>query len=76
MVILVPLLDLAGFFQLPFSITTETSDKDHDVIVRGRIDLLVLQEKLWILVIESKKTKFNVTAGLPQVLVYMLKNCQ
>lgn len=80
LVILSPLLDLAGFFQSPFSITTETSveisDEDNDLIVRGRIDVLVLQQRFWILVIESKRTKFDVTAALPQALVYMLKNSQ
>ncbi len=78
--ILSPLLDLAGFFQPPFSITTETSveisAEDNDLIVRGRIDVLVLQQRFWILVIESKRTKFDVTAALPQALVYMLKNSQ
>ncbi|NEQ35392.1 MAG: type I restriction endonuclease subunit R [Okeania sp. SIO3I5] len=80
LVILSPLLDLAGFFQSPFSITTETSveisAEDNDLIVRGRIDILVLQQRFWILIIESKKTKFDVTAALPQTLVYMLKNSQ
>ena len=80
LVILAPLLDLAGFFQSPFSITTETSveisDEDNDVIVRGRIDVLVLQQRFWILVIESQRTKFDVTTALPQALVYMLKNSQ
>ncbi|MEM1172057.1 MAG: type I restriction endonuclease [Cyanobacteria bacterium P01_H01_bin.35] len=80
LVILSPLLDLAGFFQPPFFITTETaveiSAEDNDLIVRGRIDVLVLQQRFWILVIESKNTKFDVTAALPQTLVYMLKNCQ
>ncbi|WP_287518207.1 type I restriction endonuclease [Okeania sp. SIO2C2] len=80
LVILAPLLDLAGFFQSPFSITTETSveisDEDNDLIIRGRIDVLVLQQRFWILVIESKRTKFDVMAALPQALVYMLKNSQ
>ncbi|MGK7918860.1 MAG: type I restriction endonuclease [Trichodesmium sp.] len=80
MVILSPLLDLAGFFQAPFSITTETSveisAEDNDLIVRGRIDVLVVQQRLWILVIESKITKFDVMEALPQALAYMLKDCQ
>ncbi|MGD1700621.1 type I restriction endonuclease [Dapis sp. BLCC M229] len=80
MVILSPLLDLAGFFQPPFSIRTETSveisAKDNDLIVRGRIDILVVQNRLWILVIESKSTKFDVMEALPQALAYMLKDSQ
>ncbi|MEQ9482313.1 type I restriction endonuclease [Coleofasciculus sp. F4-SAH-05] len=76
MVVLSPLLDFAGFFQAPFSIRTETSveiaAEDNRVIVRGRIDVLVVQQRLWILVIESKSTEFDVMAALPQALAYML----
>ncbi|MEM9272190.1 MAG: type I restriction endonuclease [Cyanobacteria bacterium P01_F01_bin.143] len=76
MVVLSPLLDLAGFFQSPFSIRTEKSveisAKDKELIVRGRIDVLVVQQRLWILVIESKSTKFDVMEALPQALAYML----
>jgi hypothetical protein len=32
----------------------------------------ILQKRLWILVIESKSTKFDVITALPQALVYML----
>ncbi|MGK7895937.1 MAG: type I restriction endonuclease [Xenococcus sp. (in: cyanobacteria)] len=78
MVVLSPLLDLAGFFQPPFSIRTENSveisAKDKGLIVRGIIDVLVVQKRLWILVIESKSTKFDVMAALPQALAYMLHN--
>lgn len=78
MVILSPLLDLAGFYRSPYSIETEPSVEltatDGDTIVRGRIDVLVLQKHLWLLVIESKRSDFSVTRGLPQVLSYMLAN--
>lgn len=44
MVVLSPLLDLAGFYQPPFSIKTEASveisAEDEGVIVRGNIDIL------------------------------------
>ncbi|HBB30609.1 MAG TPA: type I restriction endonuclease subunit R [Cyanobacteria bacterium UBA9273] len=76
MVVLSPLLDLAGFYQPPFAIETETpikiSDEDEGVIVKGNIDVLVVQRQLWILVIESKATKFDVMTALPQALAYML----
>ncbi len=79
-VILSPLLDLAGFFQPPFSIRTETSveisAEDNDLIVRGRIDILVVRQRLWVLVIESKSTKFDVMEALLLALAYMLKNSQ
>ncbi|MGH7998201.1 MAG: type I restriction endonuclease [Brasilonema sp.] len=76
MVVLSPLLDLAGFYQPPFDIQTEVSieisAKDEDVIVKGNIDVLVIQKQLWVLVIESKSSKFDVVAALPQALAYML----
>jgi predicted type IV restriction endonuclease len=76
MVILSPLLDLAGFFQAPFEIETEKSieisAEDESVIVKGNIDVLVIQKKLLVLVVESKNTKFDVLVALPQALAYML----
>jgi PD-(D/E)XK nuclease superfamily len=76
MVVLSPLLDLAGFFQAPFEIETEKSieisAEDENVILKGNIDVLVIQKKLWVLVIESKSTKFDVLIALPQALAYML----
>ncbi len=80
MVVLSPLLDLAGFYQPPFEIETETpiriSAEDDGVIVKGNIDVLVVQRHLWILVIESKNTKFDVMTALPQALAYMLNDPQ
>ncbi|PIG94576.1 type I restriction endonuclease subunit R [Gloeocapsopsis sp. IPPAS B-1203] len=77
MVVLSPLPDLAGFYQSPFEIETETSieisAEDDGVVVKG-IDVLVIQKRLWVLVIESKSTKFAVTVALPQALAYMLAN--
>ena len=76
MVVLSPLLDLAGFYQPPFDIETETpiqiSTEDDGVVIKGNIDVLVVQRRLWILVIESKATKFDVMTALPQALAYML----
>lgn len=76
MVVLSPLLDLAGFYQSPFEIETEKtieiSAEDENVIVKGNIDVLVIQKQLWVLVVESKSTRFDVLAALPQALAYML----
>jgi hypothetical protein len=76
MIVLSPLLDLAGFYQPPFDIETEKSieisAEDESVIVKGNIDVLLLQKRLWVLVIESKSTKFDVITALPQALAYML----
>lgn len=76
MVVLSPLLDLAGFYQPPFEIETEASTEilaeDEGVLLKGRIDVLVIQRQFWVLVIESKSTKFAALAGQPQALTYML----
>ncbi|WP_375467421.1 type I restriction endonuclease subunit R [uncultured Nostoc sp.] len=76
MVVLSPLLDLAGFYQPPFEIETETSveisAEDESFIVKGNIDVLVIQKRFWVLAIESKSSKFDVMTALPQALTYML----
>ncbi len=78
MVVLSPLLDLAGFYLPPFHIKSEQSveiaEEDEGVLVRGDIDVLVLWEQFWIVVIESKKAAFSLEVGKPQLLAYMLSN--
>ncbi|MGF1524307.1 MAG: restriction endonuclease subunit R [Leptolyngbyaceae cyanobacterium] len=78
MVVLSPLLDLAGFYAPPYSIEGETSVDievpDRDEVIRGRIDVLVLNRHLWVLVIESKRTTFDVMVAVPQAWSYMLDN--
>ena len=76
MAILSPLLDLAGFYSSQFAIADEESITisaiDGETIYRGRIDILVIQQSLWILVIESKSSSFSLHKALPQALAYML----
>lgn len=83
LVVVAPLLELAGFLDPPFRIRSPYGISleldDPDETIRGFIDTLVVQERLWILVIESKRTSIPVPAALPQLLAYMLasplKNC-
>lgn len=79
MVVLSPLLDLAGFYQAPFDFKSElevsipiAAEDESGAIVRGRIDMLVLQPQFWVLVVESKSPKFDVMEALPQALAYMM----
>lgn len=74
MVVLAPLLSLAGFFHYPFHPEAEVkiSAEDEDKIVRGKIDVLVLREQLWVAVIETKNKQFSVDKALPQALFYMM----
>jgi len=76
MVVLSPLLDLADFYLFPFHVKSEKSleisEEDEGVIIKGQIDVLVLREQLWLMVIESKKAAFSIEEGLAQILAYML----
>lgn len=78
--VLSPLLDLAGLFFPPFYVSTEESIAieaiDDGVVIQGRIDILVLKEALWLLVIESKRAEFSPKVGIPQALSYMLASPQ
>jgi hypothetical protein len=76
MVVLSPLLELAGFYQSPYKFRAEVPVEiqalgEQDEILRGRIDALVLQEQLWITLIESKRATFDLELALPQALTYM-----
>jgi hypothetical protein len=74
--VVAPLLDLAGLFLPPFYVTTEKSVEitalTDELTLKGRLDVLVLKDQLWVLVIESKRAEFSLKVGIPQVLGYML----
>ncbi|MEO1761621.1 MAG: type I restriction endonuclease subunit R [Cyanobacteria bacterium J06629_18] len=73
-----PLLALAGFYDPPFRIKAEESVDvvvdDGEEILRGRIDVLVLQDRFWVMVLESKKTTLSVWTAVPQALAYLMAN--
>lgn len=76
--VLAPLLSLAGLTRFPFIPVAEKQvevafDTD-DQIVRGRIDLLILHQQLWAIVVESKAKKLDVMEALSQALFYMMSN--
>ncbi|RKZ38699.1 MAG: restriction endonuclease subunit R [Gammaproteobacteria bacterium] len=74
--VLAPILQLAGFFLQPLWIKSEASvnilSEDKEVTIEGKIDVLVLKEQLWVLVIESKRAELSIKVGLAQILAYML----
>lgn len=76
MAVVSPLLDLAGFYEPEFAIKDERSvelvAQEGDRIDRGRLDILVLHQSLWLLVIESKSSNFSLRKALPQALAYLL----
>ncbi|MEM8642805.1 MAG: type I restriction endonuclease [Cyanobacteria bacterium P01_G01_bin.54] len=78
LVVTVPLLELLGFVDPPFHVKSPYGValelEDPQETIRGFIDVLVLQEQLWILTVESKRTSISVPAALPQLLAYMAAN--
>lgn len=79
-VVLSPLLELAGFLDPPFRLKSPYGMNleldDPEEVIKGFIDTLVVQEQLWIMVVESKRTSIPVPAALPQLLAYMLATPQ
>ncbi len=80
-VMISPLLELLGFFDLPFKVRSEAFvrltipiDDENEKILRGRIDSLIVQNQLWVIVVEAKHFGFSVLQALPQTLAYMMAN--
>lgn len=75
-----PLLAIAGFYDPPFIVKAEESVQLHiydpEEILQGHMDVLVLKDHLWVVVLESKKTALSAWAALPQTLAYLMANPQ
>ena len=75
LLIVSPLLFLAGFLESPFSLrseeSVEISDRSGSITYHGRIDALVLNNNLWIVLIEAKRSSFSFLMAIPQALTYM-----
>ncbi len=83
LVVLSPLLELAGFYDPPFQMqgevavevsTSVATNEVSEEILRGRIDFLVVSRGFWIVVLESKGTEINLDMAIPQTLAYMMAN--
>jgi hypothetical protein len=79
MLVLAPLLRLAGFYRSPIQLSleqaiAEITIEDQDLTIAGRLDLLAVRRSLttplWILVVESKNSQIDALNGLPQLLTY------
>lgn len=75
-IVLSPILFIGKFYLPPFHVKLEKSveveTNDGETKIKGRIDVLLLKDKLWVTVIESKQIAYSVEAGLDQLLAYML----
>ncbi|MHC5596751.1 MAG: restriction endonuclease subunit R, partial [Nostoc sp.] len=78
MAIVDPLLFIGDFYLAPFYVKSEESIDiavpDEDVIIKGRMDTLILKDQFWVMIIESKRASFSIEQGLAQILAYMLGN--
>jgi hypothetical protein len=78
MTVLDPLLFIGNFYLSPFHIKAEESveiiTNDQDLIIKGRLDTLILKDQLWVMIIESKRVIYSVEAGLAQLLAYLMAN--
>ncbi len=86
LVMLSPLLSKANFFQPPFHLKTEASvqielmndDRASETpelgpqVVKGRIDILLLRDEFWVLVVEAKEKGFSLENAITQALTYMM----
>lgn len=73
--IVAPLLERLGFHEPPFFVRSEVPVRievaEQDQIYRGRIDVLIVRDFIWVLTVEAKRSKFAVDIALPQCLAYM-----
>jgi hypothetical protein len=78
LLVLSPLLYLAGFCDPPFKLRSEMSVEltieEAGTTLNGRIDALVLQNQFWLVLVESKQARFAFSTAIPQALVYMMAN--
>ena len=80
-----PLMRLAGFYRFPIEIQLEEgiekiTIEDEDIVITGLLDILAINhtklgksQPFWVLVIESKNSSIDISAGLPQLLTYAFK---
>ena len=63
MAIVDPILFIGDFYLSPFYVKSEESIDiavpDEDLIIKGRMDILVLKDQFWVMIIESKKASFS-----------------
>ncbi|MEO1134604.1 MAG: type I restriction endonuclease subunit R, partial [Cyanobacteria bacterium J06639_1] len=70
-----PRSKLTGYAR-PFLRSVRLNLDDGDEMLQGRIDVLVLLDRMWVVVLESKKTALSIWTALPQTLAYLMANSQ
>lgn len=73
-----PLVYLAGFCDPPYTVQGEKAVaievQEREEVYRGRIDFLILKQRLWLAIVESKQAQLSFSVGIPQSLAYMMDN--
>lgn len=76
LILLAPLLETLGFIDSPYQVRGEKyvrfEIEDGNTVLDGLIDALVIQDRLWLIVIESKRYGFSVRQAIAQTLAYMV----
>jgi predicted type IV restriction endonuclease len=76
LILLSPLLETLGFIDPPCQVRSEKyirfEIEDGDTLLDGLIDALVIKDRLWLIVIESKRYGFSVRQAIAQTLAYMV----
>jgi hypothetical protein len=76
LILLAPLLETLGFMDPPYQVRSEKyvrfEIEDGATILDGLMDALLLNDRLWLIVIESKRYGFSVRQAIAQTLGYMV----
>ncbi|MEM1239139.1 MAG: hypothetical protein AAGI45_04780 [Cyanobacteria bacterium P01_H01_bin.26] len=70
-----PLLELLGLCDPTYKLRGEkyiSIEIEHgDTLLKGLIDVLVVQDDFWLVLLETKRYGFSVMQALPQTLAYL-----
>ncbi|MBT9311189.1 type I restriction endonuclease subunit R [Leptothoe kymatousa] len=70
-----PLLELLGLCDPPYKLRGEKyisiEIESGDTVLRGLIDVLIVQDGFWLVLLETKRYGFSVMQALPQTLAYL-----
>ncbi|MEM6433473.1 MAG: type I restriction endonuclease subunit R [Cyanobacteria bacterium P01_D01_bin.115] len=76
LILLAPLLETLGLMDSPYQVRGEKYVRfeiaDGDMTLDGLIDALLVDDSLWLIVIESKRYGFSVRQAIAQTLGYMV----
>lgn len=71
-----PLLELLGLCDPPLRVEgeryVEIAIENDNQVLRGRMDVVIIQQRLWVVLVEAKHFGFSVMQAIPQTLAYMM----